>query len=269
MSSCGSRGRGRSNGSSSRQGINEGETAHRDDGWSYDFWLGNFYPESLASQEYLSEYARRFNSVEVDSTFNRIPNPRVVGNWRERTPKDFVFCAKFPGSITHEKVLRGSEGEVKAFIKNISLLGGKLGPLLLQFPYSFKPESHGLLKDFLFNLPEGFRYAVEVKNRKWLEERFYAMLRDVGVALALLDHPWMPEMNTLTADFTYIRWVGDRRKIRGTTGAVERYRNDDIRDWGFRIENFLEDSVEVFGFFSKFYSGHSPTDAEQLLKALK
>jgi uncharacterized protein YecE (DUF72 family) len=63
--------------------------------------------------------------------------------------------------------------------------------------------------------------------------------------------------------------VGDRRKIRGTTGAVERDRNDDIRDWGFRIENFLEDSVEVYGFFSKFYSGHSPTDAEQLLKALK
>jgi len=123
------------------------------------------------------------------------------------------------------------------------------------------------LKDFLAGLPKG-RFAVEIKNKKWLDEKFYDILRDNKVALVLLDHPWMPEMNTITADFTYIRWEGDRKKITGTLGKVERDRSGDIKDWAVKIKGFLDDSIEVFGYFSKYYSGYPPGDVRMLLDTI-
>jgi len=144
-------------------------------------------------------------------------------------------------------------------------MGNKLGPMLIQMPPGFKPEQSGILKDFLAILPEKYRFAVEVRNKKWLDEKFYELLRDNKVALVLLDHPWMPQMNTITADFTYIRWTGDRKKVKGTLGKVERDRNEGIKDWALKIKGFLDDSIEVFGYFSKYYSGYPPGDVRMLL----
>jgi uncharacterized protein YecE (DUF72 family) len=158
---------------------------------------------------------------------------------------------------------------VRIFLRNISKLGDKLGPLLIQLPYSYKPEKFEVLKEFLTSLPKKYRFALEVKNKKWLENEFYDLLRRKDVALALIDHPWLPEMNEITSDFTYIRWEGDRRKIKGTTGRVERDRKKELEAWGFRIENLLADNIEVFGYFSKYYSGYSPTDVTQLLDFIK
>ena len=109
-------------------------------GWSYDFWTGNFYPEDTKPDSFLSEYAKHFHTVEVDNTFYRIPNKDTVIKWREQTPPDFLFSAKFPRRITHEKMLRDCEDSAKFFLERISLLEDKLGPLLLQFPYAFKLE---------------------------------------------------------------------------------------------------------------------------------
>jgi uncharacterized protein YecE (DUF72 family) len=235
-------------------------------GWSYDFWIGSFYPEG--SQNLLTEYARNFDTVEIDNTFYRIPSMDVVKNWKEEVPNDFIFTAKFPQKITHIMMLQDCNEELEVFIEHISLLENKLGPLLIQLPPSFKPEKFGVLKDFLAALPER-RFAVEVRNKKWLDEKFYNMLRDNGAALALIDHPWMPEMNSITADFTYIRWEGDRNKIKGMLGKVERDRSADIKDWAMKIKVFLEDSIEVFGYFSKFYSGYPPGDVRMLLDILR
>lgn len=237
-------------------------------GWSYDFWVGNFYPQGTEAKDFLQEYAKRFDSVEIDSTFYRIPSHNTVEKWRAQTPVGFVFSAKFPQAVTHEKMLVDCGEEVEVFVENMSLLGDRLGALLLQLPYGFKPERFEVLKDFLPTLPEGHRYALEVKNRKWLEEKLYSLLRDNDVALALVDHPWVPEMDTLTADFVYIRWEGDRRKINGKLGRVERDRGEDIRGWAGELKKYLDEGVEVFGYFSKYYSGHPPTDARQLLDLL-
>ena len=227
-------------------------------GWSYDFWIGNFYPEG--SDNLLTEYAKNFDTVEIDNTFYRIPSRDTVLKWKEETTDDFVFSVKFPRKITHIKKLQDCEEELKVFIEHISLFEDKLGPLLLQLPPDFKPENFEILKDFLTILPEGYRFAVEVRNKKWLDEKFYGLLRDHGVALVLIDHPWMPEMNTITADFTYIRWEGDRRKVTGTLGKVERERSREINEWAGKIKGFLADGVEVFGYFSKYYSGYPPGD---------
>ncbi|MGB8217050.1 MAG: DUF72 domain-containing protein [Candidatus Methanoperedens sp.] len=235
-------------------------------GWSYDFWRGNFYPED--SENLLTEYAKNFSTVEIDNTFYRIPSKDTVMKWKDEVPDDFIFSAKFPRKITHIKMLEDCKDDMEVFVENVSLMGNKLGPLLIQLPPGFKPEKSGILRDFLAGLPKGHRFAVEVKNKKWLDENFYDLLKDNGVALALIDHPWMPEMSTITADFTYIRWEGDRRKIKGTAGIVERDRDEDIKNWGMKIKGFVENSVEVFGYFSKYYSGYPPGDVRMLLDIL-
>ncbi len=232
-------------------------------GWSYDFWKGNFYPEG--SQNLLTEYAKNFDTVEIDNTFYRIPSRDTVRNWKEETPDEFIFSAKFPRKITHIRMLQDCKEELLVFIEHMSLMGDKLGPMLIQLPPGFAPEKSGILKDFLAGLPERCRFAVEVRNKKWLDEKFYNLLRDTRVALVLIDHPWMPQMNTITADFTYIRWVGDRKKVKGTLGRVEKDRSEDIKGWSVKIKGFLDDSIEVFGYFSKSYSGYPPGDARMLV----
>jgi uncharacterized protein YecE (DUF72 family) len=204
----------------------------------------------------------------VDSTFYRIPSLKTIKNWKELTPKDFIFSIKFPKAVTHDMMLKNSSDKTDFFIKRISSLNSKLGPFLIQFPYKFKPSEINLLKDFLLNLPKRNRYVVEVRNKKWLENRFYSLLRDNDVALALVDNPWMPEIEEITTNFTYVRWEGDRKHINGNLGRIERDKTNDIMTWAAKIKNYINESIEVYGYYGKFYSGHSPTDARQLLSLL-
>ena len=123
--------------------------------WSSSDWLGSFYPANLKPGQFIEAYARKFSAVEIDSTYYSIPPPHVVARWRDKTPEGFVFAAKIPGVITHEKVLKDCQAEFTTFLNNMSLLGDRLGPLLLQFPYFNRnvfPSRHPfdrLLKPFL------------------------------------------------------------------------------------------------------------------------
>lgn len=237
-------------------------------GWSYEFWVRNFYPDDISPSEFLVEYSKHFHTVEIDSTFYRIPSKMAVENWHSQTPEDFIFSAKFPRSITHGKGLRINGEKLYIFLRNILYLGNKLGPLLIQFPPQFKPREYQDLKEFLQSLPKRHLYAVEFRNRGWLEDKVYNMLRENGIALVLVDHPWMPSLEEVTSSFTYLRWQGDRRNVKGDRGRVERDRRENLRKWADRLESFLEKSIEVYGYFSKFFSGHPPTDAKQLLEHL-
>jgi uncharacterized protein YecE (DUF72 family) len=238
-------------------------------GWSYAFWVGGFYPTGLRPEAYLSEYSKHFNSVEIDNTFYRIPSANTVQTWKTQTPKGFLFSAKFPRVITHLKMLRNCEEETDRFVSSMSQLQGKLGPLLLQFPSTFGPEHFPLLRDFLSTLPKRHRYAVEVRNKALSGEKLYFLLRETGVALVLVDQPFVPITEEITADFVYIRWEGDRRKVTGTSGKVEVDRTEDVRKWAPKVQDFLDRPTEVFGYFSKYYSGYPPADAKKLLAFFK
>lgn len=237
-------------------------------GWSYNFWVGNFYPKGLKSTEFLTEYSKHFHTVEVDNTFYRVPNKSTLEKWKERTPPEFLFSAKFPQVITHQKMLRDCEQELQFFIERISALEEKLGPLLLQFPSMFGSKQAVVLKDFLPKLPKKHRYAVEVRNAQLLDSSFFALLRENHVALAIVASPFMPEINEITADFAYVRWEGDRKKVGGTLGKVEVDKTDETRRWGEKIKGFLKEVDEVFGYFSKYYSGEPTADAIQLIELL-
>jgi uncharacterized protein YecE (DUF72 family) len=234
-------------------------------GWSHGFWKGSFYPEGLMSKEFLAYYARQFSTVEVDSTFYRIPRTQSVADWKAQTPDDFMFSLKFPQVITHVKMLKDCEEETKVFLERVTLLGEKLGALLLQFSYTFGTKQFPLLRDFLPTLPRKHRYVVEVRNRKLLNHDFYSVLRDHNVALAWADSPFMPQINEATSDFIYVRWVGDRRRVKGTLGRIEVDRKPQINAWAEKLKPFLEEQTAVFGYFSKYYSGYSPSDAQELL----
>jgi uncharacterized protein YecE (DUF72 family) len=238
-------------------------------GWSYGFWKEVFYPKDLASRDLLAYYSGQFNTVEVDSTFYRIPRKQTMAEWKEQTPSGFLFSLKFPRMITHAKMLKDCQDETTVFLERAELLQEKLGPLLLQFSYSFGEEHVPLLREFLENLPKRHRYVVEVRNRKLLNESLYDILRNNNTALAWVESPFMPLVNQVTSDFIYVRWEGDRRKVNGTLGKIEVDRATDIRLWADRIRPFLDDQKEVFGFFSKYYSGYPPADARELLKAVE
>ena len=238
-------------------------------GWSYNFWKGNFYPEKLASKEFLAYYAKQFNTVEVDSTFYRIPRTQSVLDWKEQTPEGFVFSLKFPQVITHVKMLKDCQEEVAVFLERVGLLQEKLGALLLQFPYAFGTEQAPLLRDFLQTLPAKHRYVVEVRNRKLLNGDLYSVLRENNVVLAWVDSPFMPLTTEVTSDFIYVRWEGDRRRVNGTLGRMEVDRAEKIKQWADRLKPYLETQTEVFGYFSKYYSGYPPSDANEFLKLAK
>lgn len=239
-------------------------------GWSYDDWIGPFYPPGTASARYLSVYAQQFSTVEIDATFYRPPSQNMINAWRERTPDDFVFAAKVPRSITHERELLDVEDDVQAFAGMMRQLGGKCGPLLFQFAPSFTAERIDDLAALLPSLPTDLRWAVEVRHKSWLGERFYDLLRAHNVALTHVDLPWMPRNTPVTADFVYIRWLGDRRKIADDFSYVrpEFARPDDLEWWSRQIERMLERGLEVFGYANNHYEGHSPATIRALQERL-
>ncbi len=237
-------------------------------GWSYSPWIGNFYPEKMDPSGFLREYSKSFNTVEIDNTFYKIPSEKTVTRWREETSTGFLFSAKFPKKVTHEKRLRSCESEVERFLSNMSRLGDRLGPLLMQLPPSFGRELLQDLRDFLAVLPKGFRFAVEVRNRTLLEEGFYSLLRDTNTSLAMVDGSFVPRIGVRTADFAYLRWEGDRRKVNGLLGRVEVNRTEDIGFWAEEIKVLRKEVLPVFGYFSKYFSGHPPTDVKQLVGML-
>ena len=236
-------------------------------GWSYRFWLGNFYPEGLKSKEFLTEYSKHFDTVELDSTFYRIPRPETVIEWKNQTRTGFLFAAKFPRIITHIKMLKDCEELVERFFGRLSELQEKLGPLLLQLPPRFNNEHIQRLTDFLSVLPSQHRFAVEVRHPKLLGNELYSLLRNNEIALTLVSSSFMPRVEELTANFVYIRLEGDRTRIKGTLGKVEVDRTEEIKKWAEKIVRY-QDSHEVFVYFSKYYSGHPPTDATKLTKFL-
>ena len=154
------------------------------------------------------------------------PPQEMVRNWGLRTTEGFLLSSKVPKTITHEKILIDCDAEFETFVDTMDILDEKLGPMVFQFPYFnkeiFQSDVQFLsrLKVFFKKLPKDYRFAVEIRNKHWLRPKFLDLLREHNVALVLQDQSWMPRpaelferFDPITADFTYIRWLGDRKGI--------------------------------------------------------
>jgi uncharacterized protein YecE (DUF72 family) len=206
-----------------------------------------FYPSGMKSADYLKFYGTQFQTVEVDSTFYGTPSAATVEKWYEKTPPDFVFAAKVPRVVTHDKVLVDCESELVEFVKTMDILGPKLGPMVLQFPsfdrWRFPKQDSFLavLEPFLKKLPADHKCVVEIRNKKWLDARFAGVLREHNVALALTDTSFMPrpwemkqQFDLITSDFAYVRWLGDRKQIEKQTTTWDKTivdRRADLKRW--------------------------------------
>lgn len=177
-------------------------------GYSYAPWRGSFYPEGLAPEEWLSFYATRFASVEINNTFYRLPRREVLARWADdvRAHSDFVFVLKASQRITHRKRLVGAESEMEYLLGNAAALGPAFGPLLFQLP-PFLRQDAARLREFLKLLPAPRRAAFEFRHASWGSDEVRSALREAGAAWVVSDADDEPFEGALpdTADWGYLR----------------------------------------------------------------
>jgi len=235
-------------------------------GWSYADWEGTLYPVGTPPGSRLAEYVKHFVTVEIDSTFYGTPKRSTVERWREIAPEGFLFAVKFPQEMTHERNLVNSRREAEGFVRTMQALEDRLGPLLLQLPPDFTVEGMEVLNAFLRELPEGPRYAVEVRHRSWVGSDLPELLREREAALTLVDYPRMPRLEEATTDFAYIRWLGNRREFPSGHTHLKKDRTEDLRWWSGLVDRFLEEGKTVFAYANNHYQNHSPSTLEEFLK---
>lgn len=236
-------------------------------GWSYRDWAGPFYPPDARPRDYLAMYAAAFDAVEVDSTFYATPRSSLVDLWDSQTPSAFQFAAKTPRSITHDRHLIDVNEDMAEFLRVITRLGEKLGAVLIQMPPDFSFDELPALDAFLATLPDEVRFAVELRHRSWIRDESFDLLRDHGAAFTIVDLHYMPRIVELTADFAYVRWLGDRRQIqRMHTTQIDR--RGELDQWAERLEDLSSRAQRIYGFSNNHYSGHSPSDISHLRRRL-
>ena len=197
-------------------------------GWHYEHWRRLYYPEELPKSEWLSFYARQFNTVELNNSFYRLPSEKAFTTWRESTPDNFVFAVKVSRYVTHIKRLRNLGSAVDNFLSRSGLLGEKLGPLLYQLPPSMKRNDE-LLRNFLSSLPPKHQHVVEFRHESWIDEAVFDILRRHNVGLCVFDMPGFSCPLVATSNFAYVRFHGSEGLY------SSRYSDEELSEWARKI----------------------------------
>jgi uncharacterized protein YecE (DUF72 family) len=231
-------------------------------GWMYDSWRGGFYPEGLPKRRWLEHYASRFDTVEVNNTFYRLPSREAVAGWAEQTPAGFEFAVKASRYLTHVKRLRELEAGYARFSERIAPLreAGKLGPILWQLPANFQRDDERLAAA-LEALGEG-RHCFEFRHPSWFTNEVYALLGEAGAALVVGDHPkWPFQARVLTTDWTLVRLHWGRRGRRGN------YSDREISTWARRLAQWRRRAA-VFAYFNNDWEAFAVDNAMKLDRSL-
>jgi uncharacterized protein YecE (DUF72 family) len=231
-------------------------------GWAYPHWRGRLYPEGLPQRRWLSRYAERYDTVEVNSTFYRLASPSAVEAWVEQSPPGFIFAVKMSRYITHVKRLTMLDTGIKRFYEPLEALAEseKFGPVLWQFPENFHRDDERL-SGALEALPPG-RHAFEFRHESWFAEDIYSMLREYGAALVIGDDPSRPfQTHERTADWTFIRFH------RGNRGRGGNYSATEIDTWARRLAQWRR-RTEIYAYFNNDWEGYALGNADRLKKRL-
>jgi uncharacterized protein YecE (DUF72 family) len=233
-------------------------------GWDYPEWTGRVYPPH-GVRDKLRYYATRFELVEVNSTFYRLPPVAVAESWARRTPAEFRFAAKFPQTITHDRRLVGAEDELRKFLAVLQPLraAGKFVAALLQLPPSLRFEP-ATVRSFYESLPPDLPVAVEFREPSWLEPASFDLLREFRLAYTIVDEPMLPIRLETTAPFAYVRWHGHGTEI----WYDYTYSAEELAAWVPRVREVAEKVPEVYGFFNNHFRGDAALNAEQLREGL-
>jgi uncharacterized protein YecE (DUF72 family) len=205
-------------------------------GYSYKEWKGSFYPTDLPASKMLAYYSERFNTVEINASFYRMPEAKTVAKWAAEVPDGFTFILKAPQRITHQKKLVDTGDEVRYLFEVAESLGTKLGPVLFQLPPFFRSDL-ARLGEFLDRLPRDRRVGFEFRHESWLNDETYALLRAHDVALCAADTDETTDSESVlvpTASWGYLRL---RRA---------EYTDADLAAWGERVKRQSWDTAYVF-----------------------
>jgi len=254
-------------------------------GWIYLHWDGIFYPEDYnppatlqthptrpkkeTATTHLQYYSKHFNTVEINYSFYHLPRPTTYQNWYNQVPADFIFAVKTSRFITHIKRLKGVKEAWKHFIRNALYLKEKLGPILFQFPPSFKATSENIrrLEKFLKYIRENscsnsykfVRYAFEFRHKSWCEDKTYKLLKKYNVAWVIADSPRYPRADVVTANFVYIRLHGSKILF------ASKYTKKELKVLSQKIKKWLK-KFDVYCYFNNDAHGYAIENAKELLK---
>lgn len=227
-------------------------------GWSYNDWIGPFYPRGTQQRDFLSLYSLVFDTVEVDSSFYSMPSYKMIEQWRRRTPENFKFTLKLPRNFTHEGRLLVHPFAVDEF-ENIALgLGEKLASVLVMLPPSSRFEHMFDQLVRLLDLLSGkIRYAVEFRHRSWFRSEVYEMLSKRNISLAWSSNQYTDTPPELTSDFIYLRFIGDRKLTK--FDRVQRDRTVAMGEWLNRVNAAVEEADRVaYVFSNNHFAGFAP-----------
>jgi uncharacterized protein YecE (DUF72 family) len=221
-------------------------------GYSYKEWKGPFYPEKLPAAKFLAYYAEHLPTVEINNTFYRMPTTKLVEGWASEVPEAFTFAVKAPQRITHIAKLVNAAETTDIFVRTVTTLGARLGPLLFQLP-PFQRKDTPRLRAFLEAAPKGPRYAFEFRHASWFDDETWSLLRTHGASLCVAEGEALAAPLVATADWGYVRLRRDE------------YPDALLADWAARIR--AQPWTEVF-VFVKHDEGDAPGVARRLAAAL-
>lgn len=259
-------------------------------GWVYSHWEEIFYPKNLNSKDKLKYFSQHFKTAEINYSFYHLPRPTTYKNWYSQTPGDFLFAVKASRYITHIKRLKGVKTAWKTFIKNALNLNPvrdssdrekaqkeqisngvkeKLGPILFQFPSSFKATSENIkrLEKFLEFIrgraSDKFRFAFEFRHKGWCDEKIYNLLKKHNSAWVIADSPHYPKAEELTADFVYVRMHGSKVLF------SSKYTKKELKTLAKKIKKWQKQKKDVFVYFNNDAFGYAIENAKTLEALLK
>jgi uncharacterized protein YecE (DUF72 family) len=249
-------------------------------GYSYKDWIGPFYPERTKPGEMLPFYARRFSAVEIDSTYYRIPSSATFASMAKRTPPDFRFSVKVPGSLTHVVAqAQGVTDDARLFRENLAPLvqSGKLAAALMQFPQSFRPStsSEAYLRELREALP-GISLVAEFRSREWQRAQTLDLLAELQIAWCNVDEPQFAGLLRPSSDVVgplgYVRLHGRNYKKWFRGDAAERYEYsysvEELAPWTARVADIAAQACQTYVFFNNHRFGQAAGNAQTFARML-
>lgn len=235
-------------------------------GWSYDDWVGSFYPSKKHQFTYFSKI---FHTAEINSTFYRFPSQKVTKSWA-RVPDNFIFTAKIPQEITHKLRLdlsKGADQRLWDFIRLMTPVheARRLGPLLLQLPPSFEYDDMEVLESFLKVYPADWELVVEFRHLTWMRDETFELLRKYKAAYCIVDEPLLPPRVEVTAPFSYIRWHGHGKKL----WYYYLYSQEELKQWAPKVKAIEKQCTKpVYGYMNNHWHGFAARNCIEMMELL-
>ncbi|KAH7291129.1 hypothetical protein KP509_29G001700 [Ceratopteris richardii] len=227
-------------------------------GYVYEHWKGIVYPTDVSHKKWFALYTSLFDTVEINYSFYHLPSEEVIDSWKAQAPSGFCYALKFSRFGTHMKRLKDPEGPISLFVDRVARLGqNALGPFLVQLPPKFKPDLERL-KNFLERLPDQYRWAIEFRDKRWLCDDVFSLLRSHNIPMCIHDHIDIPKLHpkVLTANWTYIRFHGRNYQ--------RQYTHDELQTWSIWIKGVLEMGHDVYAYFNNDFKGYAAYNALEL-----